>query len=242
MHKVKKAIIMAAGFGSRMQPLTFETPKPLIEVNGQKMIESVIEGLHVNGILEVYVVVGYLNEKFKYLEKKYQNLKLINNPYYDTANNISSLYVASEVLSDNVIILDGDQIIKNSQILHAEFDYSGYSCSEIIAGTDEWLLQLDNNDIIKSCSRDGGQSGWRLYSISRWTKEDALKLREQVKYEFEKNQHSDVYWDDIPMFYYFTQYVLKGYKILAQDLKEIDSLAELAQVDSSYQEVLDNEK
>lgn len=68
MHKVKKAIIMAAGFGSRLQPLTLTTPKPLIKVNGVRMIESVITGLEANGITEIYIVVGYLKEKFLFLK------------------------------------------------------------------------------------------------------------------------------------------------------------------------------
>lgn len=242
MNKVKKAIIMAAGFGSRMQPLTFKTPKPLIKVNGKRMIETVIEGLHENGITEIYVVVGYLEEQFKYLEEKYSQLKLITNPYYDTANNISSLYVASNVLDDATIILDGDQIIKNSQILQAEFDYSGYSCSKVNGETDEWVLQLDSHDVITSCNRNGGKDGWRLYSISRWTKDDAISLKKQIQYEFNENNTRDVYWDDIPMFYYFEKYKLKGYKISATDIEEVDSLTELVQIDSSYQEVIEDEK
>ena len=64
MYKVERAIIMAAGFGSRMSPLTLETPKPLVKVNGTRMIDTVIRGLHENGIYEIYVVVGYLKEQF----------------------------------------------------------------------------------------------------------------------------------------------------------------------------------
>ena len=68
MNKVKRAIILAAGKGTRLQPLTFDTPKPLIMVNGKRMIDTIIEGLHDNGIFEIYVVVGHLKEKFNCLK------------------------------------------------------------------------------------------------------------------------------------------------------------------------------
>ena len=53
MHKVEKAIIMAAGLGNRMHPITLNTPKPLVKVNGIRMIDTVIKGLHINGIYEI---------------------------------------------------------------------------------------------------------------------------------------------------------------------------------------------
>lgn len=80
------AVITAAGFGSRFVPLTFETPKGLLEVFGERMIERQIKQLHEAGITDITIIVGYLKEKFEYLIDKYQ-VKLLYNPEYATKNN-----------------------------------------------------------------------------------------------------------------------------------------------------------
>ena len=124
MNSVNRAIIMAAGKGTRMLPLTERIPKPLVEVNGKSFIERTIEILLSKSISEIYVVTGYLKEKFKYLEEKYPEVTLLDNPYYDTCNNISSLYIARDYI-ENSVILDGDMIINNSDVIQKEFDSSG---------------------------------------------------------------------------------------------------------------------
>ena len=103
--KVDRAIIMAAGFGSRFVPLTFETPKGLLEVFGERMIERQIKQLHEAGINDIIIVVGYLKEHFDYLIDKY-DVKLIFNPDYSFKNNLSTLYHVREYIdASNVYIL-----------------------------------------------------------------------------------------------------------------------------------------
>ena len=232
MHTVKQAVIMAAGLGKRMRPVTLHTPKPLVPVNGVRMIDTVIRGLHQNGITEIYVVVGYLKEQFAALPSQYPGLTLIDNPWYDTCNNISSLYAARAHLED-AIILDGDQIIYNDAILAPEFERSGYNAIWTDGETSEWLMTVEDG-LVTGCSRTGGSHGWQLYSISRWTAEDGKKLRRQLEIEFEENNNRQIYWDDLVMFCYPEEYQLGIREMQPGDLIEVDDLAELAALDPSY--------
>ena len=230
-HIVKRAIIMAAGIGKRMQPLTFDVPKPLVRVNGKRMIDTVVDALHYNGIYEIYVVVGHLKEQFYAWADGRAGIRLIENPYYENCNNISSLYVAREYLGE-CLILDGDQIISNQGILNRKFALSGYSAVWCDGETEEWLM-TEKDGLVKSCSRVGGSHGWQLYSISRWTLEDGKRLATQVACEFESG-NDQIYWDDVPMFCYFNDYKLSIYEMQKCDVVEIDSLKELIMMDSSY--------
>lgn len=238
MAKIQRAIIMAAGLGNRLKPITLTTPKPLIKVNGVRMIDTAISALHKNGIFEIYVVVGYLKEQFCGLEIAYPGLKIIENPYYDKCNNIASLYVAREHI-ENAIIMDGDQIIYNPAILATDFIYSGYSSVWTDKATNEWLQTVENG-VVTSCSRNGGTKGWQLYSISRWNAEDAKKLKHHLEIEFEEHKNYQIYWDDVAMFCYPQEYQLGVYPILKNDIVEIDNLNELVVLDNSYKNYLED--
>lgn len=233
MYYVKRAIIMAAGMGKRMYPVTMKTPKPLIRVNGIRMIDTAIQGLKENGIQEIYVVTGYLKEQFQCLEKEYTGLKLIENPYYDRCNNISSLYMAREYIED-AMILDGDQVFYNNRVLSPEFVRSGYNAVWVENETNEWLMTV-KDDIVIDCSRAGGKKGWQLFSISRWNAEDGKKLKKHLEIEFEEKKNDQIYWDDIAMFLYKQEYQLGVRPMCQDDVVEIDNLYELAALDKDYE-------
>ena len=232
MHKAVRAIIMAAGKGERMHPLTEKVPKPLIRVNGRRMIDSVIEGLRANGIFEIYIVVGHLKEQFEELKILYPGVELIENPYYETCNNISSLYVVRDHL-ENCMILDGDQIISDPSILAPEFERSGYNAVWTDEETTEWLMTVENG-IVTGCSRTGGSRGWQLYSISRWSAEDGAKLKKHLELEFDVKKNRQIYWDDVAMFCHPEEYTLGIRPMRAEDIIEIDSLEELIAADPTY--------
>lgn len=240
MNKVERAIIMAAGIGKRMQPVTLQTPKPLVKVQGVRMIDTVIRGLHHNGITEIYVVTGYLKEQFQTLEQEYPGVKLIENPYYDSCNNISSLYMAREYI-ENAIILDGDQMIYNPDILRPDFERSGYNCIWTDEETDEWLLTVKDG-VVTSCSRTGGEQGWQLYSVSRWSKTDGQKLKRHLEIEFEEKKNTQIYWDDVAMFCYPQEYELGIMEMKRGDIVEIDNLEELAAIDKTYEKYVNGGK
>ena len=223
---------MAAGKGERLSPVTLTTPKPLVRVNGVRMIETAINALHINGINEIYVVTGYLRECFGELKREYPEIQLIENPYFDRCNNISSLYAAREHL-ENAMILDGDQIIRDTSVLSPEFERSGYNAVWTEGNTDEWLMTVKNG-IVTGCSRTGGSHGWRLYSISRWSAEDGRRLKEHLELEFIEKKNTGIYWDDVPMFCHPEEYELGIREMPENAVTEIDTIAELAAEDKEY--------
>ena len=233
MHMVERAIIIAAGMGKRMHPVTLDTPKPLVDVNGVRIIDTIIHGLQKNGITEIYVVVGYLKEKFRCLKTEYPGLALVANPYYAVCNNVSSLYVVRDHLR-NAMILDGDQIIYNAEALAPDFERSGYNSVWVDESTDEWLQTVENG-VVTSCSRTGGKHGWKLYGISRWNAADGEKLKMHVELEFAMKQNRQIYWDDIVMFCHSNEYELGVRPMQTGDVVEIDSLQELASLDKKYE-------
>ena len=115
-YRAKRAIFIAAGFGSRLVPITLNTPKPLVRVKGKRIIDTLIDACLDAGIDEIYIVRGYLAEQFDQLLYKYPMIRFLENPAYNESNNISSAMVA-RYLMQNAYVFESDLIISNPSII-----------------------------------------------------------------------------------------------------------------------------
>ena len=175
-YRVKKAIFMAAGFGSRMVPVTLNTPKPLIKVHGKKIIESLLDAVLDAGITDITIVRGYLSEQFDLLLKKYPMIKFIENPIYNEANNISSAYLIRDMLA-NAYVLESDLLLYNKELIR-KYEYTTNYLGMYSERTDDWCFETKKGFITKV--RVGGENVHHMFGISYWTKEDAVKMEHDI--------------------------------------------------------------
>ena len=232
------AIIIAAGVGSRLSPLTYSVPKPLIEVFSKPIIERNIEFLLKEGIKDICIVVGYNKEKFEYLKKKYQGIKLIYNEKYREYNNIYSLYLVKDYL-ENSYIIEGD-IYLNKNIFTSNIKNSCYFSKKMEKENEEWQLILENNKVKEI--QIGGKDNYIMSGVSFWNKEDSLKIKKILEsYIQDENKKKKYYWDHI-----IKENIEKfndvGIVLLKEnDIYEIDTLNELKMLDKKYLNILEND-
>jgi len=241
-YKVDQAIIMAAGFGSRLVPLTYDTPKGLLKVHGQPMVERQIKQLKEVGIDDITIVVGYLKESFDYLCDKY-GVKLLYNPDYASKNNLSTIYHALPLLIDkSSYILSSDNWIREN-IFHPYEDRSWY-CSVYMKGaTSEWCLDYDENDKITAVSI-GGHDSFVMYGPVFLSKDFSKKFCKYVAEYYNRADSDDFYWEQLLIDSLSGKISLDNIYINKQKddvVYEFENLEELREFDHSYKTNSNNE-
>ena len=171
------AIILAAGMGTRLRPLTNEIPKCLVKVNGTPMIERQIRYLHEAGVTDITLISGYKAEKLDYLKEKY-NLSIVFNEKYDICNNIYSMYKVLDKFNDTWVI-EGD-VFMNKNCFDSTIDKSAYFCVYKENYKSEWGLISDDEGKLKEITIGNG-SGYIMSGISYWTKTEAAYIVKQIK-------------------------------------------------------------
>lgn len=229
-YRVKRAVFIAAGFGSRLVPITLNTPKPLVRVHGKRMIETLLDAVVAAGIEEIYLVRGYLGEQFDQLLYKYPNIKFIENPLYNEANNISSALLARDLLK-NAYVLEADLVLSNPAII-TKYQYTSNYLGVPTDHTDDWCFETKGRVITKV--KVGGSDCHHMFGISYWNEEAGAKLYDDIKKVYEMPGGKERYWDQVPLEYCLSNYTVEVRECTFDDIVEIDSFADLKMIDPIY--------
>ena len=231
-YRVKRAIILAAGFGSRMMPATKDRPKPMVTVNGVRIIDTLLDALVRVGIKDILIVGGYQKEKLRELLQKYPFLRFVDNPEYDCTNNISSAVLSASDLYDGSYFCEADLYITNPDVIR-KYQYQSNILGSYSLETDDWSFKM--SDGFLTDYRKGNTYCYNYYGISYWTPEDCDKLREDFLSVYNEPDGKDYFWEFIPFVLKKERYKVEIRPCKKQDIMEIDNYYELAGLDPSYE-------
>ena len=231
-YRAKRAIFIAAGFGSRLVPITFNTPKPLVRVHGKRIIDTLLDACLEAGINEIYIVRGYLGELFDQLLYKYPMIKFLENPVYNEANNISSSLIARYLLS-NAYVFEADLVISNPKIIkkyHYTSDFLGIKKER----SDDWCFRVKDGKIVEQMVGGQGDDIWQMVGISYWNEEDGHKLSQDIPEVYQSPGGKERYWEQVPLAYKKERYSVEIMDCTDEDIIEIDTFNELKKFDRTY--------
>ncbi len=229
--RVKRAVFIAAGFGSRLVPVTINTPKPLVRVHGQRLIDHSIDACIKAGIEEIYIVRGYLAEQFDQLLYKYPNIKFIENEKYNESNNISSAVLAKDYMK-NAYVFEADLLLYNPDII-TKYQYESNYIGVPVEKTDDWCFHTKPNGVITKIGI-GGTDCYHMFGISYWTYEDGEKLAKHLPLSMQRPGGKEMFWDLCPLGDFKKEYKVHIRPCNFDDVIEIDTFSELKRLDPSY--------
>lgn len=229
-YRVRRAILLAAGFGSRLMPVTLETPKPLVRVRGKRIVDTIIDALHAAGVDEIYLVRGYLGERFDQLLEAYPDIHFIDNPLFDSTNNISSAVAAREYFQ-NAYVFESDLLLRNAALI-TRYQYASNYLGVSVDKTSDWCFTVEDGYIIDL--KKGGTGCHHMFGVSYWTAEDGLKLAEDLPRVFAREDGRDIFWDDVPVVRCPQDFSIRIRECGFEDITEIDTFEELQELDPSY--------
>lgn len=229
-YRVRRIVFLAAGLGSRLLPLTLNTPKPLIRVNGKRILDTAIDAALAVGIEEIYVVRGHLSEQFDQLLSKYPQIRFLENPAYNETNNISSAMCARFLLK-NAYVMEADLVVNNPDVIR-KYHYTSNCLGVPVEVTDDWCLTSQNG--IVTGLQQGGTDCHHLFTVYYWNAEDGTKLQRHIEEVYQSPGGKQRFWDQVPLMYHQKEYQVEITECRMEDITEIDTLRELQAADKAY--------
>ena len=228
-YHVENAIIMAAGMSTRFAPLSYEAPKGLLVVKGERLIEREIKQLSEAGIKKITVVVGYMKEKMFYLADKFGVEIVVNEDYY-RFNNCSSLMVVREQLGNTYICSSDNYFVENP---FEEYVYRGYYSTVFAQGeTDEYCVVESPDGTIREVTI-GGENKWYMLGHVYFDRSFSEQFVSILENDFKHEAYKLQLWED-----YYARHVdtllLEARHYSDEVIKEFDSLDELRAFDEHY--------
>ncbi|MBR2842486.1 MAG: phosphotransferase [Lachnospiraceae bacterium] len=230
-YKVDNAVIMAAGMSTRFVPISLEKPKGLLVVKNEVLIERQIEQLHEAGVKDIVLVLGYKKEAFFYLESKFDGLKIIINPEYNTKNNTHTLYLAQKYIKNTYICSSDDYFEENP---FEEYVYqSYYAAVHVTEKSNEWYMIPDAKGNIAKVEKSGVEGDVMLGHVY-WDRDFSAAMIKILNDDHEVGNYDAVLWEQV-----LTENVKSlppmEIKVYPTDtIFEFDSLDELRAFDSNY--------
>lgn len=220
----KRAIILAAGFGMRMVPINMEMPKGLIEVHGEPLIERIIKQLHEVQIKEIYVVVGFMKEKYEYLIDEY-GVELVISTEYAVKNNLHSIKLVKEQLQNAYVIPCDIWCLKNP---FRQYEiYSWYMVSDML--DKESNVRVNRKKELVTTTED--EIGNSMIGICYLTKEDANIVKIRINELCASRNYDNSFWEEA--LYDKDRLIITARVVHATDVVEINTYEQLREVDSN---------
>ena len=225
-----RVVFIAAGFGSRMVPITLNTPKPLVRVHGKRIIDTLLDAVVEAEIPEIVIVRGYLGEQFDQLVKKYPNIRFVENPLYNEANNISSALRVRELLR-GAYVFEADLVLSNPALVR-KYEFETNFLGIPMRRSDDWCFQVEGGTI--RALDIGGTDCYQEVGISYWSDADGAKLESDLKAAFEMPGGRELYWEQVPLKAFAEHYRVAVRPCSKEDIVEIDTFSELKAFDKTY--------
>ena len=240
LNKKMKAIILAAGLGTRLRPLTDEVPKCMISVNGIRIIDKQINNLHKHGITDIIIVGGYKADVLKKHLRIFPDITFIDNIHYAETNNMYSLYLALQEMGKAEFLLMNADVYYDAHIIAGLLSPVNKERSMIACDGNGYMeesmkITLDGKGVVNHIGKKIAEEEYYAVSIDVYKLNElaATALFEEVKKIIEiqgdRNSWTEVALDGIFDIVDFKPYVIegRGFEIdNHEDLKRAEKLFE----------------